>query len=241
MRRETPRRCVWDRKSSLFISPLFVSFDIAVEDRRASGRGARGRRVRVDGPQRIATARLVLEPLAPRHAAGLDRFARLWEVARFTAHIPHPYPPGCAEAFAREAVEQRRDGGGWIFAVLGAREAEMVGVADITLGADRHAGELGYAFAPRSWGRGYATETARALLRFGFGYLRLDLIEAHAMVENRASCRVLDKAGLRRIGERLMPAPARGRDILCEAYRAFWSQHRPAPRAEAVAEAATQG
>ena len=185
--------------------------------------------MRVDGPQAIATTRLVLEPLGPDHARGLDRFARLWEVARYTASIPHPYPPGCAESFARDSVEARRDGGGWVFAVIAPAEGGMVGVADITLADDRRSGELGYAFAPWVWGRGYATESARALVRFGFGYLRLDLIEAYAMVDNPASCHVLAKAGLRRVGEHWMTAPARGRDILCEAYRAFWSQVRSAP------------
>jgi RimJ/RimL family protein N-acetyltransferase len=185
--------------------------------------------MRLDGPQPLATARLVLEPLGPDHARGLDRFARLWEVARYTLSIPHPYPPGCAETFSREAVEARRRGGGWVFAVTVSGADGMVGVADITLAQDRRGGELGYAFAPWAWGRGYATEAARALVRFGFGYLRLDLIEAHAMVENTASCRVLAKAGLARVGERWVTAPARGREVRCETYRAYWSQLRPPP------------
>lgn len=182
--------------------------------------------MKLEGPQPVATARLRLEPLVPDHARGLDRFARLWEVARFTANIPHPYPPRCAEDFARRSVAERRDGGGWVFAVIGTEEREVVGVTDITLAEDRRTGELGYAFAPWVWGKGYATEVARAMVRLGFGYMRLDLLEAYAMVENPASCRVLAKSGLRRIGEQLMPAPARGTDMLCEAYRAYWSQAR---------------
>lgn len=194
--------------------------------RRAGRLNGSAGRVKLGGPQPVATARLRLEPFVHTHARGLDRFARLWEVARFTANIPHPYPPRCAEDFARRSVEARRDGGGWVFAVIGQQESEMVGIADISLADDRRSGELGYAFAPSSWGKGYATETARALLRLGFGLLRLDLIEAYAMVDNPASCRVLAKAGLQRIGEQLMPAPARGEERLCEAYRAYWSQAR---------------
>jgi len=180
--------------------------------------------VPVNAPQTITTERLVLEPLVPAHALALNRFARLWEVARYTANIPHPYPPGCAEAFTKQAVAQRREGGGWVFAVIPHESEDMIGVADITLSDDRMTGELGYAYAPWAWGNGYATEAARSLIRFGFGYLRLDLIEAYAMIENTASCRVLAKAGLRRFGEHVLPAPARGRGILCEAYRLFWSE-----------------
>ncbi len=176
------------------------------------------------GPQTVETERLRLEPLVPDHALRLDRFARLWDVARYTANIPHPYPPGCAMDYARRSVNERRDGGGWVFAVISCDD--MIGIADISLAADRRSGELGYAFAPWAWGKGYATEAARALVRLGFGYMRLDLIEAYANVENPASCRVLAKAGLRRIGEQRMPALARDTDMLCEAYRAYWSQVR---------------
>tara|TARA_B100000676_G_scaffold294661_2_gene332855 strand:+ start:524 stop:1075 length:552 start_codon:yes stop_codon:yes gene_type:complete len=180
--------------------------------------------VQVDEPQTIRTERLLLEPLVPAHALALTRFARLWEVARYTANIPHPYPAGCAEAFTKQSVDQRRDGGGWVFAVVPQDDPGVLGVVDITLSDDRRSGELGYAFAPWAWGQGYATEAARALVNFGFSYLRLDLIEAFAMVENPASCRVLSKAGLRRVGEQILPAPARGRHILCEAYRVFWTE-----------------
>ena len=182
--------------------------------------------VKLEGPRPVTTDRLRLEPLVLEHARALDRFARLWEVSRYTANIPHPYPPRCAEDFARRSTLERRDGGGWVYAVIGEGEAGMIGVIDITLADDRRTGELGYAFAPWSWGKGYATEAARAMIRLGFGYMRLDRIEAYANVENPASCRVLAKAGLRRIGEQRMPAPARDGDMLCEAYRAYWSQVR---------------
>src|SRR5881227_3139476 len=60
--------------------------------------------------------------------------------------------------------------------------------------------EVGYRLSPRMWGRGYATEGARALLRYGFDVLGLYRIVGLTHPENLASQRVLCKAGLREAG-----------------------------------------
>lgn len=175
-------------------------------------------------PRDITTGRLVLEPLMLRHAPAVTRFCRLWEVARYTANIPHPYPAGCAETFAKDAIRERDEGKGWVYAVIPTGDGQLAGVIEITLSSDYRTGELGYAFAPWSWGKGYATEAARALVGFAFRVLRLDMIEAFVMVENSASAGVLAKIGMRCIGERMMPAPARERETLCRIHRVFWSE-----------------
>ena len=57
--------------------------------------------------------------------------------------------------------------------------------------------ELGYRLRSAVWGRGYATEGARALIRHGFADLVVERVIAHTLAENLASRRVLEKAGLR--------------------------------------------
>jgi RimJ/RimL family protein N-acetyltransferase len=57
--------------------------------------------------------------------------------------------------------------------------------------------EVVYHFAKVYWGRGLATELARASLRFGFEEFKFDSIIAIAKPENAASIRVMEKAGLR--------------------------------------------
>jgi RimJ/RimL family protein N-acetyltransferase len=68
--------------------------------------------------------------------------------------------------------------------------------------------QIGYTIAKRTWGRGYATEMADALLRYGFVDLGLDRIAGMATLANVASQRVLHKIGLERRGERAFPHPA---------------------------------
>lgn len=65
-----------------------------------------------------------------------------------------------------------------------------------------HAGDvdLGYRLARATWGRGYATEAARATLAWGFDVARLARIIARAHVDNVRSHRVLEKVGMTRVG-----------------------------------------
>jgi RimJ/RimL family protein N-acetyltransferase len=58
--------------------------------------------------------------------------------------------------------------------------------------------ELGYRLAFEHWGRGYATEGARAALAFGFETLDLPEIVAMTAVENMRSRRVIERLGMRR-------------------------------------------
>ena len=59
---------------------------------------------------------------------------------------------------------------------------------------------MGYVYRRDRWGRGYGTEVVIALLDFGFGQLGLHRISASAHVDNAASWRVMEKAGMRREG-----------------------------------------
>jgi [ribosomal protein S5]-alanine N-acetyltransferase len=64
-------------------------------------------------------------------------------------------------------------------------------------------GALGFTLARAYWGRGLATEAARAFVDFGFNELRLRRIVASVEAGNAASIRVIEKLGftLWRLGE----------------------------------------
>jgi RimJ/RimL family protein N-acetyltransferase len=68
--------------------------------------------------------------------------------------------------------------------------------------------QVGYFLLKPAWNRGYATEMARALLRYGFVDLSLPHIAAMTERDNHASQHVLTKVGLHRNGERAFAHPA---------------------------------
>jgi RimJ/RimL family protein N-acetyltransferase/GNAT superfamily N-acetyltransferase len=56
--------------------------------------------------------------------------------------------------------------------------------------------EVGYRFYKTHWGKGYATESTKAAIHYGFNVLNLKTIYAHAHIENLASLKVLKKCDL---------------------------------------------
>jgi ribosomal-protein-alanine N-acetyltransferase len=148
-------------------------------------------------PPVIETAHLLLRPLGPDDAADVQRLAGDAAVASTTRNIPHPYPDGAAEAFTAHTREQAKRGLQYTFAMVERASAQLVGCVGLRLDPSDRRAELGYWIGVPHWGRGFATEGARAALGFAFGLLGLNRVFAEALTRNPASARVMQKAGLR--------------------------------------------
>lgn len=73
---------------------------------------------------------------------------------------------------------------------------ELVGFCGLKYLDDLQETDIGYRFLPRCWGRGYASESAQAVMRHGEERLRLRRIIGLVEPGNTASVRVLQKLGL---------------------------------------------
>ena len=62
--------------------------------------------------------------------------------------------------------------------------------------------EIGWGLVTRAWGKGYATEGARAALEYGFEALGLPEIVSFAVHDNHRSTSVMERIGLSRDPER---------------------------------------
>lgn len=61
--------------------------------------------------------------------------------------------------------------------------------------------DVGYRLLKRFWGKGYATESAKASIAYAFAELKLDAVYSMANVDNAASRNALLKSGLKITGE----------------------------------------
>jgi RimJ/RimL family protein N-acetyltransferase len=92
------------------------------------------------------------------------------------------------------------------------RTGAMAGRAGLkyTVSDEQGAIELAYAFQPDCWGQGYAGEISAALIALGFKLLPVDVLSAVAIRSNTASRRVMEKTGLRYVGESAAGGSAAG-------------------------------
>jgi RimJ/RimL family protein N-acetyltransferase len=131
---------------------------------------------------RAPFAALNADPEVTRYlgAGGRDRAASDALVLAFIEHWS-------AWHFGLWAVERAEDG-----AFLG-----FTGLARPTFEASfTPAVEVGWRFARHAWGRGYATEGARAAVEFGFGVVGLEEIVSFTVPANDRSRRVMERLGM---------------------------------------------
>jgi RimJ/RimL family protein N-acetyltransferase len=167
---------------------------------------------------RLETRRLWLRWPRMTDAAAIEGYCAKWEVARWTARIPHPYPKGSAERFIYAAREANSGGRDMTLVLAPLRQpAKAVGAVSLERrGSDRL--ELGYALAPEVWGRGFATEAVVAMIEAAMALTEVAEIVASVQIGNAASRRVLEKAGFVHAGCGLRGAPARGAMVQCDAF-----------------------
>lgn len=138
----------------------------------------------------IETERLLLRPLKLADAPRVAHFTSDIDVARMVSMIPSPNPLVAAEGWILIVQARKPLNRDFIYAV----ELQGEGLAGVVGAHERANGEieLGYWFGRPFWGRGYATEAARAVAEAA---RPLGRVTAGHFIDNPASGRVLQKAG----------------------------------------------
>lgn len=77
----------------------------------------------------------------------------------------------------------------------------MIGFCGLKCLDDLRCVDVGFRFLPEYWGRGFATQACRASLEYGFEVIGLERIVGLVLPENPASSRVLEKCGMRNMGQ----------------------------------------
>jgi RimJ/RimL family protein N-acetyltransferase len=151
-----------------------------------------------DAPE-LATSRLRLRAWNDRD---LSPFAALNADPRVTEFFPRRLERAESDALVAHFMDHFARHGFGFWAVEAPGVAEFVGFVGLAVPTFQAAFtpcvEIGWRLAPAYWGRGYASEGARAALAFGFGAAGLDEIVSFTVPDNLPSRRVMGRLGMRR-------------------------------------------
>jgi RimJ/RimL family protein N-acetyltransferase len=159
------------------------------------------------------TQRLILRAPMLSDEQDVARILNDFDVVKNLAEVPFPF---CGEIFRARVVageQKRRAGEASLFAVTRAMDGAFIGMC----GVDRlEAGvwEFGYWYGKPYWRQGYATEAARAVMRFAFEDLGAVMLTAGWFIDNPASGRVLRKLGFVVSGTMQRYCVSRGAEVM---------------------------
>jgi [ribosomal protein S5]-alanine N-acetyltransferase len=148
----------------------------------------------------LTTPRLVMRSFVPEDAPAVQAYLQDKEMASTTATVPYPYPEGAAEAWIAGHAAKHEAGEAVILAITLRDAGTLVGCMTMRIDMAHRRGELGFWVGRAHWGRGYATEAADAIMRWGLRTLGLHRVHAANMTRNPASGAVLRKIGMRHEG-----------------------------------------
>jgi len=161
----------------------------------------------------LETERLTLRPPTLADVKAIARLANDRRIAENTRHLPHPYAPDHAVQFVRALADDRSE-----TAFLIEHNHEPIGIVGLNW-REPDLPELGYWLGVDHWGRGFATEAARAATDFFFEEFAADALFACARVADPASRNVLEKCGFRWSGVALHRFNALGSSAPVDTFR----------------------
>lgn len=164
------------------------------------------------GAAQISAGRFVLRPAQMSDAGLFQLYAGDARVAEATRSIPHPLPPGAAEAFVARAMKTGLDEDIWVIDGSVSGLPEVLGILHLKrmdeTRFNRDQSEITYWVAPAFWNLGIASEAVQALVNANPQGNKT--LFAEVFQDNAGSARVLSNAGFQYLGDAESFSVARG-------------------------------
>ena len=157
---------------------------------------AHGLRRRVAGEAEIETERLILRRFALDDAAAFLPLVSLPDVLRYTGDRPLESVGEVAELLECRPLRDYELYGYGRMACIERATGRLIGFSGLKYLPDMEETDVGYRFLPEAWGKGYATESAAAVMEVQPAEFGLARVIGLVQPENLASVRVLRKLGM---------------------------------------------
>lgn len=140
--------------------------------------------------------KIVLKEMHLHDAEAIYNLAKNENVSKYTLNIPYPYKMEDAVWWINNAKEKFKTKEQFTFGIFILDTEEFIGGIGLIVDQKNSKASIGYWVGEPFWNKGYTTEALKLILNFGFNDLQLNKLFAHHLVENTASGRVMQKAGM---------------------------------------------
>jgi RimJ/RimL family protein N-acetyltransferase len=147
----------------------------------------------------LLTPRLRLRQFEQRDAADFYEMNADPEVIRYTGDPPFVSIQAAADFIQAYDHYARYGFGRWAIERL--EDNVFLGFCGLKYHPESQETDLGYRLIQQYWGHGYASEAASACLYYAFQQLKLERVIGRVQQDNKASCRVLTKTGMKKVGQ----------------------------------------
>ncbi len=172
----------------------------------------------------METARLRLRPPCPGDAPAIAA-AMTPAISQWLGRWPVPFTLEMAQARIAEALDATAQRRALVYVVEHrCRLAGWIGGGRVS---GTHHGSFDFWLGEPHHGQALMQEAAPVFVAAIQGHLALHSIEAACQPENYGSAKVLAACGLRRIGSRIEPTPARNRNELVNVWERIWITRQP--------------
>jgi RimJ/RimL family protein N-acetyltransferase len=144
----------------------------------------------------MQTERLLLRPFTVDDAEAYWPLVSHPEVLRYTGETPFISVEQVRQMLQDRPIRDYAVYGYGRMACIEKESGRLVGFSGLKFLQNLQEVDIGYRFLPDCWGKGYATESAHALMQHGVAEFQLKRLIGLVDPANHASARVLQKLGL---------------------------------------------
>jgi RimJ/RimL family protein N-acetyltransferase len=150
-------------------------------------------------PEKFTTERLILRmPMMEDAFPIFELYAQDPDVTKYLTFEPHQSIKD-TQSFLERCLKNWKNNTSFPWTIIRRKDIQLLGMIDIA-SIEQSGIQLGYVLAKPYWGEGYMTESLKLIIQWALNQKDIYRVWAVCDTENKASARVLEKAGMQKEG-----------------------------------------
>lgn len=142
----------------------------------------------------LVSERLHFAPISQYCIPNIVKLLEDYETVYLLTYAPFPYTEQDALIWVNHVTNLNNNGYGYFWGIYN-QDNNFIGTVGLSVDPEHEKGELHYWLGKDYWGQGYATESAKRIIKFAFENKHLERLMVNCLTRNIRSQRVIEKCG----------------------------------------------